>query len=82
MLWQLGVLAYNLTIGMRYLICRRSWRQEPNTFRNWFIRTAGRLVCHARQYTLKLQKHYYYRKQWQSIYEKVLALQLRTLSFS
>ena len=75
-LWQLGVLAYNLSIWMRYLTCRTSWRQEPATFRNWFIRTAGRLVCHARKYTLKLQKHYYYRQQWPLIYDKILCLQL------
>jgi len=75
-LWQLAVLAYNLTIWMRYLCCRKSWRQEPNIFRNWFIRVAGRLVCHSRQYKLKLQKSYHYRKEWLMIYDKIACLQL------
>lgn len=74
-LWQLGVFAYNLTIWMRFLTCKKSWRQEPNTFRNWFIRAAGRLINHARRLTLKLQKHYYYEKDWMSIYEKISCLQ-------
>lgn len=75
-LWQLGVLAYNLTIWMRYLCCRKSWRQEPNTFRNWFIRVAGRLIYHSRQYKVKLQKCYYYRKDWLMIYDKIACMQL------
>lgn len=82
-LWQLGVLAYNITIWMRYLTCSegdprvgKSWRQEPNTFRNWFIHTAGKLVCHAGQYLLKLPKYHPYRKDWWSIYKKVLCLQI------
>src|SRR5699024_4470378 len=41
MLWQLGVLAYNLSIWLRLLT--EAWRQEPNTFREWFIRCAGKL---------------------------------------
>ncbi|MCD6205046.1 MAG: transposase, partial [Candidatus Marinimicrobia bacterium] len=73
-LWQLGVLAYNLTIWMRCLCRRKSWRQKPNTFRNWFIRVAGRLVYHSRLYKVKLRKYYYYRKDWLMIYDKIAYL--------
>ena len=74
-LWQLGVFAYNLTIWIRLLCCKKSWRQEPNTFRHWFIRIAGRMIKHAGELTLKLQKHYYYEKDWMTIYEKISCLQ-------
>lgn len=75
-LWQLAIFAYNLTIWMRKLTCTKSWRQEPKTFRHWFIRTAGRLVEHARRFTMKLQKNYYYESDWMNIYNKISCLQL------
>ena len=74
-LWQLAVFAYNLTIWIRKLTCEKSWRQEPKTFRNWFVRTAGKLVKHARKITLKLQKNYYYEKDWMRIYIRICAIQ-------
>jgi hypothetical protein len=61
LLWQLAVLAYNLSVWLRRLTDPVSWRQEPRTFREWFIRCAGKLVDHARSYSLKMQASYYWR---------------------
>lgn len=76
LLWQLGVLAYNLSIWLRRLTDRASWRQEPRTFREWFIRCAGKLVCHARRWTLNMQSTYHERSKWETIYQKLCQLQL------
>jgi hypothetical protein len=76
MLWQLGALAYNLTIWLRRLTDTGSWRQEPRTFREWFIRCAGKLVRHARRWTLKMQASYHWRARWEAIYRRVCRLQL------
>ena len=76
-LWTLAVFAYNLTIWLRYLTDSNGcWHQEPVTFRNWFIRVAGKLIYHGRQFTLKLQKDYFYRKPWEMIYTNLCQLQL------
>lgn len=76
LLWQLGVLGYNLSIWLRRLTDPVSWRAEPRTFREWFIHTAGKLTRHARQYTLKMQASYHYRSRWEAIYQQVCRLQL------
>src|SRR5699024_3773780 len=76
MLWQLGVLAYNLSIWLRRLTGTAAWRQEPRTFREWFIRCAGKLTCHARRPALKMQASYHWRPRWEVIYRKVCKLQL------
>ena len=76
LLWQLGVLAYNLTIWLRRLTDRESWRQEPRTFREWFIRCAGKLVYHARRWRLNMQASYHWRARWEAIYRQVCRLQL------
>ena len=76
LLWQLGVLAYNLSIWLRRLTDTGSWRQEPRTFREWFIHTAGKLVYHARRWSLKMQASYYRRTRWEAIYQQVCRLQL------
>jgi hypothetical protein len=70
------VLAYNLSVWLRQLTDRASWRQEPRTFRGWFIRCAGKLVYHARRWTLNMQESYYMRTKWESIYQQVYRLQL------
>lgn len=74
--WQLGVLAYNLMIWLRWLTDTGSWRQEPNTFRWWFIGVAAKLVCHARRVKLKMQSTYLHRSKWERIYRRVGRLNL------
>lgn len=76
LLWQLGVLAYNLSLWLRLLTDTEAWRAEPATFREWFIRCAGKLVFHARRWTLKMQASYHGRRRWENIYQQVCRLQL------
>ena len=75
-LWSLAVLAYNLTIWFRYLTDRAIWRQEPETFRSWFIRVAGKLVSHSRKTTLKMPRDYYYRDTWWRLYTQLLNIEI------
>ena len=47
------------------------WRQEHETFRDWFINLPAKLVKGGRVITAKLYKHYYYKDIWIG-FEKVL----------
>jgi hypothetical protein len=62
-LWQLNVLAYNLSVMMRYKV-KKLWRQEHATFREWFINLPAKLVHGSRQVTLKIYKNYYHKDSW------------------
>jgi len=75
-LWQCSILAYNLSLWMRILTDRNSWRQEPNTFRLWFVQLAGRLVSSARQTRLKLYSAYHDKEKWSYIDQSIEALQI------
>lgn len=70
-----SVLAYNLSLWMRKLTSLKAWRQEPITFRLWFIQLAGRLVSSGRRYYLKMYCSYYHQRWWQQINEAVDRLQ-------
>jgi len=74
-LWQCSVLAYNISLWMRILTDKAAWRQEPNTFRLWFIQLAGRVVSSGRQVYLKLYKAYHYKSKWLNIDKAIDALQ-------
>jgi hypothetical protein len=64
-LWQLNVFAYNLSIIMRYKYKRkRIWREEHETFREWFINLPAKVVSGGHQIELKLYSHYFYKKKW------------------
>jgi hypothetical protein len=62
-LWQLNVLAYNLSVMMRYKV-KKLWRQEHATFREWFINLPAKLVHGSRQVTLKIYENYYLKDKW------------------
>jgi hypothetical protein len=62
-LWQLHVLAYNLSVMMRYQV-KQLWRQEHATFRDWFINLPAKLVHGSRQITMKIYANYYYKDKW------------------
>jgi hypothetical protein len=62
-LWQLNVLAYNLSVMMRYKV-KKFWRQEHATFRDWFINLPAKLVHGSRQVTMKIYENYYYKDSW------------------
>lgn len=61
--WQLSVMAYNLSIRMRIKV-KKWWRQEYNTFRDWFVMLPGELITSGRKLILKMYEHYYYKEQW------------------
>ena len=43
---------------MRYESDYKVWKQEPKTFREWFILVSGKVVTNARKVTVKMSVHY------------------------
>jgi hypothetical protein len=70
-MWQLSVIAYNLSVIMRYESDFKTWRQEPKTFQEWFISVPGKVVTNGRRTTVKMSKHYIYAKEWKRLADKV-----------
>ena len=70
-LWQLSVIAYNISVLMRYDSDYKVWRQEPGSFREWFISVPGKVVTGARKTTVKMSKHYIYVKEWMRLADKI-----------
>ena len=73
-LFLLSVLAYNISIWMRALTDKKAWRQEPMSFRLWFIQLAGRFTKSERRHYLKMYSSYYYKSWWSKIDERIDAL--------
>ncbi len=73
-LWMMSVLAYNISLWMRILTDEKSWHEEPNTFRMWFVQLAGKIVSSGRQIKLKMYESYYYKERWRKIETGVNAL--------
>jgi hypothetical protein len=71
-LWQLQVLAYNLSVMMRYK-SEKLWRQEHKTVRDWFINVPGKLVSSGHRLTLKIYEHYYFKNRW-TAFESMLTI--------
>jgi len=71
MLWQLSVIAYNISVLMRYDTDFKVWRQEPKTFREWFIAVPGKVVTHGRKTIVKMSRHYIYAKEWERLAAKI-----------
>jgi hypothetical protein len=70
-LWQLSVMAYNISVLMRYEADYKTWRQEPKTFREWFIMVPGKVVTNGRDTVVKMSKHYIYKNEWDRFAEKI-----------
>jgi hypothetical protein len=70
-LWQLSVMAYNISVLMRYDSDWKTWKQEPKSFREWFIAVPGKVVTNARTTTVKMSKHYIFAKQWVRLADKI-----------
>jgi len=71
-LWQLSVLAYNLSVCMRYKI-NQFWHQEHATFRDWFINLPAILVKGARYMTMRIYENYYLKERWTAFEQSLLA---------
>ncbi len=72
--WQCSILAYNLSVMMRFEADEKVWRQEHKTFREWFIKLPAKIVESARQISIRMYEPYYYRKHWLDFEAKVLAV--------
>ena len=70
-LWQLSVMAYNISVLMRYDSEYKVWKQEPKTFREWFILVPGKVVTNARKTIVKMSKHYIYAEKWRYLTQKI-----------
>jgi hypothetical protein len=69
-LWQIGVLAYNLSVMMRYKV-KKYWKEEHNTFRDWFIELPAKILTGGRQIEIKIYEKYYFRDAWEHL-ERIL----------
>jgi hypothetical protein len=70
-LWQLSVMAYNLSVIMRYESDYKTWRQGPKTFREWFICVPGKVVTTGRKTIVKMSNQYIFAKQWKLLAHKI-----------
>ena len=70
-LWQLSVMAYNISVLMRYESDYKTWKQEPKSFREWFILVPGKVVTNGRKTIVKMSKHYIYAKEWVHLTGKI-----------
>ena len=73
-LFLLSVFAYNISIRMRALTDKKAWRQEPMSFRLWFIRLAGKFTNSGRMRHLKMYSSYYYKSWWSEIDRRIDAI--------
>ena len=73
-LWQLSVLAYNISIRMRYAACEKSWREEYKTFRDWFVKIPAKIVNSARNIYIKMAKHYHAAQRWTRLEQLILQI--------
>lgn len=63
-LWNCSVLAYNVSIWLRYLADRKSYREEPETFRLWFVKSAGKVLHGHNQLRLELSECFLEKERW------------------
>lgn len=61
--WQLSVLAYNISVMARFK-WKRFFREEHNTFKDWFINVPAILIKSGRRVFLKIYKNYNYKERW------------------
>ncbi|MEA2096965.1 MAG: IS1380 family transposase [Candidatus Cloacimonadota bacterium] len=62
--WICSVLAYNISVWFRKFTDLHCWRQEPSTFREWFVKLAGKVVHSGRKWYLKMYKAYHNKEEW------------------
>jgi len=70
-LWQLSILAYNISVMMRYETNLKFWHQEHKTFREWFIELPGKVIESGRQIKLKMYENYYHKANWLEVDAKI-----------
>lgn len=65
-LWQLNVLAYNLSVMMRQKKSKFK-QQEHRTFIDWFIAVPARITSSGHQIELKMYEHHFYKADWEEL---------------
>ncbi|MBT9166613.1 MAG: hypothetical protein DDT25_01306 [Chloroflexi bacterium] len=73
-IFQSCIMAYNLMVWMMWLTSEKSFHEEPDTIRSWFIHVPATVVSSARRLTLKLSEHYPFKQQWEEIEKSLSAL--------
>lgn len=74
-MWQLSVLAYNISIMMRHAVCKKAWKEEYITFRDWYVRIPAKVVNSARKIEIKMAKYYYESKRWIKLHNLIVQLE-------
>ena len=67
-------MAYNITVWMMWLTTEKSFHEEPETIRSWFIYVPATEVKTARKLILKLSEHYVFKQQWKEIEKSLSSL--------
>jgi hypothetical protein len=73
-IFQSCILAYNLMVWMMWLTTEKSFHEEPETIRAWFIYVPATVVKTARKLFLKLSEHYVFKQQWEEIEKSLSSL--------
>ena len=71
-LWQLSVLAYNISVMMRSKNSKFK-RQEHRTFVEWFITVPAKMVRSGHMAEIKMYEHHFYKKDWKELDRLVTA---------
>jgi hypothetical protein len=70
-LWQLSILAYNISVLMRYDCDYKIWKQEPKSFMQWFILVPGKVITKARKTIVRMSARYIHAKEWERFSDKI-----------
>ena len=65
-LWQLSVLAYNISIMMRQNRSKFK-KQEHRSFIEWFITVPAKIVNSGHQTEIKMYEHHFYKDDWEEL---------------
>ena len=55
---------------MRYNV-KKYWKEEHNTFRDWFINIPAKVVRSGRRNLLKIYESWYFREPWEEFYQLI-----------
>ena len=65
-LWQLSVLAYNISVMMRQRK-NKFKKQEHRSFIDWFIAVPAKITRSGHQTELKMYEHHFYKADWEEL---------------
>ena len=71
-LWQLSVLAYNISIMMRQNKSKFK-KQEHRTFIDWFITVPAKIINSGHQTEIKMYEHHFYKDDWEDLDKLITA---------